>query len=140
MIAFGLAMAQSPGAQAARARKANFNTLLGAYKVVGDELKRSDPDLAAIRPAAARMDQMARQLPSWFPPGSGEESGADTKAKPLIWTDPSGFRRKASDLQSAVSQLDAAAQKGDLQRLRAAQRTVSTACNACHEVYEERFW
>jgi cytochrome c556 len=143
LVALGTAVAFAAtvqtGPTAARARRDNFDALLSADRVLRDQLGSSNPDLKAIRQASGRMHELAAQLPSWFPPGSGPESGAPTHAKPEIWQNPADFRRRQLALLAAVSQLDAAARAGELTKVRTARSETSEACRGCHETYEDRF-
>lgn len=135
----GAAHAQSDARLEVKLRRGSFNSLLAAYKVVNAQLKRSRPDLAAIAGATDRMAEMARQLPAWFPPGSGPESGGDTNAKPEIWRRPEDFRAHAAALTEALDRLAVAAKAGNVEAIRKRQHGVSQACTACHQVFEERF-
>jgi cytochrome c556 len=135
----GAAHAQPDPRFAAKLRRGNFDTLLTAYKVVNAQLKRGRPDIAAIAGATDRMATMTRQLPAWFPPGSGPESGAETNAKPEIWRRPEDFRAHAEAMSEAVDRLAVAARSGNIDAIRERQHAVSAACTACHQVFEERF-
>lgn len=143
MIAFaataGLAQAQPDMRAAVRARHGDLNALLAAYKMVNAQLKQDAPNLGAIRAAADRMGALGRQLPAWFPPGSGPEAGEETKAKPDIWRRPAEFQARAADLDAAVDRLKAAAASGQVAAIRREQREVSTACTACHRAFEDDF-
>jgi cytochrome c556 len=135
----GAAHAQPDPRLDVKLRRGNFNTLLAAYKVVNAQLKRARPDMAAIGGATDRMAAMARQLPAWFPPGSGPDSGANTNAKPEIWRRPEDFRAHAVALTEAVDRLAAAEKSGNLNSIRERQHAVSASCTACHQAFEERF-
>lgn len=135
----GAAHAQPDPRLEVKLRRGNFNSLLAAYKVVNAQLKRSRPDISAIAGATDRMAVMVRQLPAWFPPGSGPESGADTNAKPEIWRRPEEFRAHATAMSEAVDRLAAAAKSGNVDAIGERQHAVSAACTACHRVFEERF-
>jgi cytochrome c556 len=135
----GAAHTQPDPRSEVRLRRGNFNTLLAAYKVVNAQLKRGRPDISAIAGATDRMAAMVRELPAWFPPGSGPESGAETNAKPEIWRRPEDFRAHAVAMSEAVDRLAAAARSGNVDAIRERQHAVSAACTACHQVFEERF-
>ena len=59
--------------------------------LINDEARAGKPDMSAIAAAAARLKTHAAQVPTWFPKGSGAESGAKTAAKAEIWSDAAGF-------------------------------------------------
>lgn len=138
VLPFSIA-ADTPGRMAVAARRHQLDALLAAYKLVKRELAEPDPDLAIIRLGSARMAGLARQLPAWFPSGSGPESGAETSAKPEIWSNFADFRAKSATMNQTLIRLTAAAERGDIAPLRERFREVSEACTACHRIYEERF-
>jgi cytochrome c556 len=135
----GAARAQHDPRLDVKLRRGNFNSLLTAYKVVNAQVKRARPDMGAIAGATDRMAVMARQLPAWFPPGSGPESGADTNAKAEIWRRPDDFRAHAGALTEALDRLAVATKAGNVDAIRERQHAVSATCTACHQVFEERF-
>lgn len=135
----GVAQAQPEVRAAVRARHANLGALLGAYKAVNAQLKQDTPNLAIIRAAADRMAVLGRQLPSWFPPGSGQESGMETNAKPEIWRKPAEFQAKAAAFDEAVDRLKLVAMGGQTEAIRNQQRAVSSTCTACHRAFEDNF-
>jgi cytochrome c556 len=134
-VAAGGALAQGAGADAVKARQANYKQLGGAFKVINDQLKADSPDMAQIKAAAAKMAALGARAAAWFPRGSGPEAGVKTGAKPQIWTDPAGFAAAAKTLQTATANLSAAADTGDLDRVKAAVGPTGAACKGCHDKY-----
>ncbi|HEY3696030.1 cytochrome c [Phenylobacterium sp.] len=137
-VAAGGALAQSAGADAVKARQANFKQLGGAFKTINDQLKAGAPDMAAIKAAASRMQALAARAPDWFPAGSGPEAGVKTGAKPEIWSDAAGFATAARGLQAATASLSAAANGGDPAAVRAQVAATGAACKACHDKYRAK--
>ena len=91
----------------------------------------------AFDPARARLDAQVihtlARLP-WPAFGPGTDV-AGTQARPSVWTEHPRFLRDAERLQQATPQLVAAAQRGNIDALRAAFfRTVKT-CKACHDSF-----
>lgn len=74
-----------------------------------------------------------KQIPQMFPKGS--ESGHDTKAKPDIWTDKSGFDRFAGNMVAAAEKLTEAAKANDKAAFAADLQTLGKACGGCHKAY-----
>jgi cytochrome c556 len=124
---------------AAATRRENLDRMLAAYKAVNSQLKSDRPDLQVIQAGAERMGAMARTLPTWFPAGSGQGSGADTNALPVIWREPARFQAANAALIAAVEQLKATVPTGRIDLIRTEQRNVSAACDACHRSFEDRF-
>ena len=87
----GAAMAALAPAEAVKVRKHHFNEMGANFKAINDTLRRSEPDLAAVRRAAVEIRKSSLELPTWFPRGSGPEAGEKTRVKPAVWTDRAGF-------------------------------------------------
>jgi cytochrome c556 len=118
-----------------QAREAHFKEIGRNFKAVRDELKKPAPDLAVVRAAARQIDELAPQLPTWFPAGSGPQAGIKTEAKAEIWAKPEDFHAKAQDLALRAKAFDGAAAKGDLGAVTQAQAELGQACKACHEEF-----
>jgi len=123
------------GGKALVARQARFKEQNAAFKAVNDDLRKEAPDKAALAADATRLKAMAAALPSWFPKGSGPETGLKTGAKAEIWTDAEGFAAAATNFQAETAKLEQAAMGGDLDAVRADARAVGGACKACHDKY-----
>lgn len=132
----GAAYAQRLAANAAatiQARQANYKQMGGAMHDILEQLHAGSPDLAQVRPRAALLADRSVRVLTWFPRGTGPEAGVRTRAKPDIWANPAGFRRAGATFVVAARELNAAAQSGDLARIRAAVPAVGRACSACHD-------
>jgi len=139
--AFAAAALAQGGASAqdvVKLRHENYKQVGGAFKAIGDQLKTGNPDLAVIKPAAAKLKALSAQLPTWFPAGSGPGPGVKTGAKPEIWTDAVGFAAAAKTFADASGTLDQAAQAGNIEAVKAAATDVGKACGACHNKYREK--
>jgi cytochrome c556 len=132
-LALAPAAAMANAAAAIEARQANFKAIGRANKAIQDELKKPRPSVEVIRENAAALERAAQQIPRGFPAGSGPEAGVKTEALPAIWRDPQGFSEAAGRNLAAVRALRAAAEAGDLARVRAAAGDVGPTCKACHD-------
>lgn len=67
--------------------------------------------------------------------GFGPETNGvgKTEAKPAIWTEQAKFKDLSEKMQAEVVKLQAAGRTGDLEALKAAYRSTSSACKACHD-------
>ena len=130
----GLALAQAPkgAAEVVPFRQQQMKSLGGAFKAVTDELKASTPNLDTIRTNAQTMQKLAADIPTWFPAGTGPETGIKMTAKPEIWTNRAAFEDKAKALQAAVQGLVSASAGSDVAAIGAAVRPVGMACQGCH--------
>ncbi|MFC3069469.1 c-type cytochrome [Phenylobacterium soli] len=129
------AMPKTPMGKAAYARHQNFKAQGAAFKAILDEIKKDSPDKAVIATNSAKLKGLAGQLPTWFPKGSGAESGMKTDAKPEVWSDPAGFAAAANRLQVESSKLDQLARAGDIAGVKGEVRAVGGACKNCHDKY-----
>ena len=134
----GAALAQGDAAEkAVSARQAGFKQIGSSFKAINDELKRGKPDMAAVATATARLETHAAQVPTWFPRGSGVESGAKTAARAEVWGDAAGFADAAANLRAQTDRLAALASAGDVAATRKQAAQVGAACKACHTKYRE---
>lgn len=138
--ALAIATAQTPqvtsAAEIIAARQQGFKKIGAAFKVIHNEVGSSSPDAGKIAAAAADIKASTGVIRSWFPPGSGPQSGLKTHAKPEIWTDASGF---AATRDAYIRQVEKSArQLGDPSE-RGAWKDSSTAlgqaCKDCHDSY-----
>jgi cytochrome c556 len=134
-ISVGGAFAQADMAQAVQARQAHFKAQGAAFKALLTEIRKAQPDAAAISTSADKLKELASQLPSWFPEGSGPESGVKTAAKPEVWSEPSEFREAAGRFQSETAKLDQLAMAGDVEGVKGETRALAAACKACHDKF-----
>src|SRR5262245_13241813 len=76
--------------QQIEARQKSLKDMGAAFKTVNDQLKSSAPALDQIRPAVQTIKTHAAEIGTWFPKGTGPESGIETEALPKIWEDEAG--------------------------------------------------
>ena len=132
----GAAAAKGPDAAATiQARVAAMRGQGGAMRSIGEQARSATPDAAALKAAAAKLKTSADQLPSWFPKGTGPESGQTTRAKPEIWTDAAGFAAASKALRDEAAKLDGLAAGSDMAAVQAQLGAVNRACSGCHAKY-----
>lgn len=129
--------AEGAAERAVAARQAGFKQIGEAFKAVNDGLRAGKQDLTEIAAAAAGLEAHANQLPTWFPRGSGPESGAKTAARAAVWNDAAGFADAAANLRSQTARLTVLARKGELAPVRKQAAQVGAACKTCHTAYRE---
>ena len=117
-------------------RHENYEKIGDAMKGISRELKGDAPDLAKVRACAATINQLAPQVPSWFPAGTGPDVGK-TEARAEIWAKPEDFAAKARAFQEAAASFHTAAQGNDLGAIRAAHGNLGKSCKGCHDLYRE---
>lgn len=129
----GLAFAQaarSP-AEAADYRHQQFRRVGATFKAINDGV-RGGADFAGLRANAQTLAQLAQDLPTWFPAGSGPESGAHTHAKAEVWSNAAAWNEQVAQFRAATQALAAA---GDSQAFGGQARAVGARCGSCHQAF-----
>ena len=138
LVAASAVAAGLTGAEAAKARSEHMKAMGGAAKALREQLLSGHADPAVVRVQTAKILAGAKDLPTWFPAGSGKSAAPKSHALDVVWTDPAGFDGKAKALLAAAQKLDAAAQTGDAAAVGAAFKDTGAACKGCHEKFEEK--
>jgi cytochrome c556 len=120
------------------ARVAHYKQIGKANKAIRDELGQSQPNLANVQTNAKIIEALAKQIPSWFPKGTGGQEGVKTEALPVIWQQVPVFKQRAAGLAGAAHQVAAAAGSGNLDATKAAAGNLGSACKACHDTFREK--
>jgi len=121
-----------------QARVGHFKEIGRAAHIVQGEVAKSAPDATAIGDAARKIEGLAGQIPSWFPPGSGPDAGVTTQARAEIWSDPAGFRAKAAGLAASAQALGRAAASGEPAGMKSGFADLAQACQSCHATFRTR--
>jgi cytochrome c556 len=143
-IAMTLALGAAGAALAAdmggviQARQAHYKVIGGASKGIYDELNKPTPEASVIAGYARTLDQLAPQIPAWFPVGSGPEAGVKTRAKAEIWSQPAAFKTAADGFAAAARHFDATAASGDIGAIRAEYPTMTKTCGNCHTQFRAK--
>lgn len=135
----GVAVAQAPSVgDAIKLRQANLKQMGGAMKTLGDMAKSGTVDKAAATEAVKKLDGHAQNLATWFPAGSGPESGVETKAKAEIWSKQEDFKKAAEALKAETGKLQLAVDSGDAGKLGTQVAATAKACGNCHEQFRSK--
>jgi cytochrome c556 len=137
VVVVGAASAQDP-ATIAKARHDHFKEIGKASKAMRDETMKSSPDIAVFLSNSKTIEDLARQIPTWFPPGTGRDVVPKSDALPVIWQKTDEFKRDASGLVSAAHAVDLAAQSGKLDAVKAALPALGEACKTCHTTFKAK--
>jgi cytochrome c556 len=73
----------------------------------------------------------------WAGFGPGTEGGANSKAKPEIWTEQAKFKENSDKLIAESTKLAAAAKTGNLDALKTAFAATAGTCKACHDAFRK---
>jgi cytochrome c556 len=120
---------------AVKYRKAAFTVMASHFGRIGAMANGRVPfDAKAAAESAAIVETMSK-LP-WEAFGAGTDKG-DTRALPAIWTEQAKFKEGADKLQTAATQLTAAAKTGNLDSVKTAFGAAGQTCKACHDAYRK---
>jgi cytochrome c556 len=136
-LAMGGAFAADVGAQI-KARQDYFKSIGGAMKGLSDEMKKPAPSTAEVQKFTATLDAQAPKLVSFFPAGTGPESGIKTGSKPEIWQQPAEFKKDAADFVDAAKKLNLAAKSGDIAATKTAAGALGSTCKSCHQAFRSK--
>jgi cytochrome c556 len=133
-LAAGGALGQGV-ADVIKQRQAGYKAQGAAFKKMGDELKKGQPDIAVVRSSVKVLYDTSKNQYRWFPKGSGPEAGVKTAAKPEIWSDPRGFAAAQKAFETEAAKLNAAAATGDLAKVRPQAGATAKTCGGCHDKF-----
>jgi cytochrome c556 len=135
----GTRVAKAPGtnpAEVIKTRQEGFKKVADAFKVIHHEVSGPSPDAAKIAAAAAQIKATTEVIESWFPPGSGPQSGVKTHAKAEIWTDASGFAAtRAAYIRQVEKSVRTLADPGERAAWTKSSAALGQACKDCHDSY-----
>lgn len=117
-------------------RHENYEKIGDAMKAISRELKGDSPNLDSVRAGAATIAQLAPQVSTWFPAGTGPDVGK-TEARAAIWEKPEDFAARTKEFQDAATAFETAARGSDLAAIRSAHSNLGKSCKACHDSYRE---
>jgi cytochrome c556 len=119
-----------------KSRQDKLRDMGGALKAIEDELKKRTPDWDnAILPNAQTVQSRSGYLLTWFPKGSGPESGVKTYALPAIWQKTDDFTKLGKTVQAEATKLNQIVATRDGAALKVQVSTMGKACKACHDSY-----
>jgi len=117
------------------ARALHMKDLGGSFKSVRDQLKSSNPNTSLVRIAAQEVKFASDDLPTWFPEGTGPDTGLEMRAFAKVWSDPEGFAAASAEFQESAAALHASVQREDLEGTSDLVRAVGASCKGCHDRY-----
>lgn len=118
-------------------RHERFKGIGKNFKAISDELKSDNPDVQLMQTSAINIAEFSAGIEEWFPAGTGSNSGVDTDALAVIWTDRDDFDAKVIDYQTALAALNTAASSDDPDAIALAFQNTGGTCKACHEKYRQ---
>ncbi|MGQ9426114.1 c-type cytochrome [Gilvimarinus sp. F26214L] len=126
---------QETARQLMHERHENFETIGESFKTIRDQLRSKDSDMEAIAKASETINSLSKEIPSWFPEGTGPETGIETEAKAEIWQDWSSFTAAADRLVEESGKFVALTATGDKAKIMGGVRGLGGACKNCHDSF-----
>jgi len=118
-------------------RQSSFFVLGQHFSRIGAMANGKVPFDAKVAQENAELVATLAKLPAaGFGPGT--DKGADTKAKPEVWTEQAKFKEHADKLLTETTKLAAAAKTGDVAQLKAAFGPAAQTCKACHDAFKNK--
>ena len=122
-----------------QARQLGMKQVGQNFKTINDQVRSGSPEAAVVQASARRLAALAAKVPSWFPAGTGPDTGIKTAAKGEIWTRAANFRSEAAAFTAATRNLAAAAARSsDPEVLEPHIRRVGGTCKSCHTAFKKR--
>ncbi len=131
----GVAVAAVDAGKVITSRIDSYKKIGKAFKDINDGLKADAPDAKAIAAQAKTMKDLSGHIPSWFPKGTGPETGLKTRAKADIWTDWATFAASAKSLNAESAKLETIAKGGNIDAIKAQVKATGGACKTCHDKF-----
>lgn len=85
---------------------------------------------------AAMLELTGKMILEGF--SAGSDKGAETRAKPEIWSEPEKFKQAAERFQAEATKLAEVSKAGTLDSLRNQFAAVSKSCGACHDTFRTK--
>ena len=128
-------LSDNPVERSMQIRHRSFEDMGDLFKTMDDELKKSSPDTKKVLDAAKKIETMGKEIPSWFPAGTGPESGFKTYAKADIWTDNARFMKMHEEFMAEATKLVHAASGDNPADTMSQYFTMGVACANCHKPF-----
>lgn len=140
LLSAGIALVSAAATQpkvVISARQLGMKQVGKSFKTINDQVRSGSPEAAVVKASASQLAALAAKVPSWFPAGTGPDTGIKTAAKAEIWTRAANFRAKAAAFAAATRNLAAAAAKtSDPGVLEPQIRRVGGTCKSCHTAFK----
>lgn len=116
-------------------RKQHFKTMGRAFKFIDDEIAKKYPDFEQIKQKAEEVYQVGQNLPDWFDPDTGPNSGFETDAKADVWQQQEKFKSVYREFLVESERLIASSGLADKNAVQAQYHTTGVTCSNCHKPF-----
>ena len=137
LAAFALAACGAPEPNVAKgpiseARTTAFKSMMPNFSSMGKMVKGDEPyEVEKFKAAAATFAEESKKPFEHFQ--KDEQGDGDTL--PVTWEKPDEFKAAEERFHAAVAELNAKAQGGNLEEIKAAYGEVGANCKSCHDVF-----
>ncbi|MCW5576887.1 MAG: cytochrome c [Burkholderiales bacterium] len=138
LLASGAASAQAKPEDVIKFRQGSFQVVGWHMRTLGGMAKGQIPyDQAEFTRNAEIVAMMSTVVPHAFAPGS--DKGAQTRARPEIWSDAAGFKKVMDNFQAEATKLAQVAKTaGAVDQIRGQFGALAKSCGACHDNYRTK--
>ena len=128
----GSGIPSQPKGEISENRTAAFKSMMPEFTRMGKMVKDEEPyDVEIFKQAAAAFAESSKKPFTLFesdPQGNG-------RALPAVWSDAAKFKAEEENFAAAVEKLNAAAQTGKLDEIKAAYSETGSSCKSCHDSF-----
>ena len=138
LLASGAASAQAKPEDVIKYRKGALTVAAWHMRPMGAMVKGQMPfDQAVFLKNAEMVAAISQVVPEGF--AAGSDKGAETRAKPEIWSDAAGFKKVMDNFQAETAKLVQVAKTAkDVDAVRGQFAAVGKACAACHDNFRNK--
>jgi cytochrome c556 len=138
LLASGTAAAQAKPEDVIKFRQSVYTVVGWHVRPMGAMVKGQMPyDQAEFARNAEVVAMMSTVAPHGFTPGS--DKGANTRAKPEIWSDAAGFKKVMDNFQAEATKLAQVAKTAtSVDQVRGQFGALGKSCGACHDAYRTK--
>lgn len=128
----GSGIPSQPKGEISENRTAAFKSMMPEFTRMGKMVKDEEPyDVEKFKQAATAFAESSKKPFTLFesdPQGNG-------RALPAVWSDAAKFKAEEENFAAAVEKLNAAAQTGKLDEIKAAYSETGSSCKSCHDSF-----
>ena len=140
MASFGTitnASAQQKPEDVIKYRKSLMGVQSWSMRPIGAMVKGQMPyDKDLVARNAAMLDMTGKMMLEGF--AAGSDKGADTKAKPEVWSDGAKFKSANEAFQAEAAKLADVAKTGDFDKIKVQFGATAKACSNCHDNFRNK--
>ena len=138
LLASGTAFAQAKPEDVIKYRKGLYTVTAWHMRPLGAMVKGQMPfDQAVFLKNAEVVAAMASHAPDAF--AAGSDKGAETRAKPEIWSDAAGFKKVMDGFQAESAKMVQVAKTAkDVDAVRGQFAALGKSCAACHDNFRTK--